>query len=40
MMGIGCDGGGQYVELLRLITNSENLESDIASFEFIHDYIN
>ena len=29
--------GGQHVKLLRLITNSDNLESDLLTFEFLHD---
>ena len=29
--------GGQHVKLLRLITNSDNLNSDILSFEFLKD---
>ena len=29
--------GGQPFKLLRLITNSENLNSDILSFEFLQD---
>ena len=40
---IGCNivnhtiFGGQHVKLLRLITNSDNLDSDILSFEFLQD---
>ena len=40
---VGCDivddtiFGGQNVKLLRLITNSDNLESDILTFEFQQD---
>ena len=40
---IGCNivdntiFGGQHVKLLRLITNSDNLNSDILSFEFLQD---
>ena len=29
--------GGQNVKLLRLITNSDNLESDILTFQFHQD---
>ena len=29
--------GGQHVKLLRLITNSDNLNSDILSFDFLQD---
>ena len=29
--------GGQNVKLLRLITNSDNLESDILNFQFQQD---
>ena len=29
--------GGQHVKLLRLITNSDNLESDILTFQFQQD---
>merc|ERR1711867_68333 len=28
---------GHHVKLLRLITNSDNLDSDISSFEFLKD---
>ena len=29
--------GGQHVKLLRLITNSDNLDSEILTFQFQHD---
>ena len=29
--------GGQHVKLLRLITNTDNLNSDILSFDFLQD---
>ena len=40
---IGCDiventiFGGQPFKLLRLVTNSDNLDSDILSFDFLQD---